>query len=82
MDLEKIEMLLSKLPINMTTERIEKMLVPIMDHEKTGVLRMLMGSFLKAIEDKKNSMEGEKYGKEIELLEMEINRRLEGLENK
>lgn len=75
-------MLLSKLPINMTSERIDKLLLPIINNERIHILKMLMRSFLKAIEDKKSSMEGDKYGKEIELCEREITSKLEMLESR
>lgn len=55
MDLEKIEMLFSRLPVNMTIERIDKMILPIIESDKIELIKQLLNAILNALKEKINT---------------------------
>ena len=82
MDIEKILAMLSKLPVNMTIERIDKMLNPLMEHGKPESLRLLLGTLVTALDQKVGTGEGDKYLGDIEACKRSIEDRLQGLQNR
>lgn len=83
MYLEKIEALLSRLPINTTAQRFGKMMDPLRGTNPLSLLRLLnvnmliSQTFLAILERKKETAEGAKFQAELEQCSSEVTKLIE-----